>query len=180
MPMDCFSSRALSEQNASGRGSSLLFSRASFPATGIHLVGKRPSRKVVLFLALAALVATPCRVAWAQNAPNASVGATASSMPATPTTRVLAIGRLTKPPTTADFRAVMPGEVRDTVELYLAGKIADWYVTKDAPGVVFILDVRSVEEARDLTKALPLVKAGLMQFQLIPLGPLAPLKLLTN
>jgi hypothetical protein len=138
------------------------------------------SRKVDLALALAALVATPCPVAWAQTAPNGTVGATPSSMPATPTTRVLAIGRLTKLPTTADFQSIMPGEVRDTVELYLAGKIADWYVTKDGPGVVFILDVRSVDEARDLTKALPLVKAGLMQFQFTPLGPLAPLKLLTK
>ena len=138
------------------------------------------SRKVALAVAWAALIAAPCPVAWAQTAPNGTVGVTPSSMPATPTTRVLAIGRLTKPPTTADFQSIMPGEVRDTVELYLAGKIADWYVTKDAPGVVFILDVRSVDEARDLTKALPLVKAGLMQFQFTPLGPLAPLKLLTK
>jgi len=138
------------------------------------------SLPALLAVAAGALVAGAGPAAWAQTAPAASDRPPAIGMPTTPTTRVLAIGRLTKPPTTADFQAVMPGEVRDTVDLYLAGKIADWYVAKDAPGVVFILDVRSVDEARVLTSALPLVKAGLMQFQFIPLGPLAPLKLLTK
>lgn len=138
------------------------------------------SQKIFLSLAVSALVTAASPVAWAQGAPAGSGGATASPMPMTPTTRVLAIGRLTKPPTTAELQAIMQTEVRDTVDLYLAGKIADWYVAKDAPGVVFILDVRAVDEARQLTMALPLVKAGLMQFQFIPLGPLAPLKLLTK
>jgi hypothetical protein len=129
---------------------------------------------------IGALAVAAGPVAFAQTTPASPGGAGAASMPMTPTTRVLAIGRLTKPPVGAEFQAIMPGEVRDTVDLYLTGKIADWYVAKDAPGVVFILDVRSVDEARQLTAALPLVKSGFMQFQFIPLGPLAPLKLLTK
>jgi hypothetical protein len=129
---------------------------------------------------LGALAVAAGPVAFAQTAPAGAGAAVTAPMPMTPTTRVLAIGRLTKPPMGAEFQAIMPGEVRDTIDLYLAGKIADWYVTKDAPGVVFILDVRTAEEARQLTTALPLVKSGFMQFQLIPLGPLAPLKLLTK
>ena len=66
------------------------------------------------------------------------------------------------------------------MDLYLSGKIADWYIAKDAPGVVFIMDVRSTDEARALTADLPLVKAGMMQFQFTPLGPLSPLRLLTK
>ena len=57
---------------------------------------------------------------------------------------------------------------------------AHWYVRKDAPGVVFIIDERDVAEARAPLDALPLVKAGLMEFQLIPLGPLASLGLLAT
>jgi hypothetical protein len=76
------------------------------------------------------------------------------------------------------MRGVMPAEVRDTLQLYLAGKIADWYVRKDVSGVVFVLDVRSTAEAQALLDALPLGTAGLMAFDLIPLGPLAPLGLL--
>ena len=130
-----------------------------------------------LSVVLALISVTP---AGAQSANSVGPQIAPQSMAATPTTRVLAIGRLTKALTPADMQSVMPKEVRDTVDLYLAGKIADWYVAKDAPGVVFILDVRSTDEARALTSDLPLVKAGLMQFQLIPLGPLSPLRLLTK
>lgn len=137
-------------------------------------------RAILLTLATGAALAAGGPAALAQSTPAGLAGAVVSPLPATPTTRILAIGRLTRPPTPAELQAIMPGEVRDTLDLYLAGKIADWYVTKDAPGVVFILDTRSVDEARQLTAALPLVKAGLMQFQFIPLGPLAPLKLLAK
>jgi hypothetical protein len=143
-----------------------------------HPLFQRLGPAIVTGVMLASTLAGPA--AWAQAAPPVSGGPVASQMPMTPTTRVLAIGRLTKPPTGAEFQAIMPGEVRDTLDLYLAGKIADWYVTKEAPGVAFILDLRSVDEARQLTAALPLVKSGYMSFQLIPLGPLAPLKLLAK
>ena len=43
--------------------------------------------------------------------------------------------------------------------------------------VVFLLNVTSVDEARSAGK-LPLGQAKLMQFELIPLGPLNPLRLL--
>ncbi len=137
-------------------------------------------RRLLLSLATGALMTGGGPGVFAQTAPAGAAGALATPMPVTPTTRVLAIGRLTKPPTSAALQAIMPGEVRDTLDLYLTGKIADWYVAKDAPGVVFILDIRSVDEARQMTSTLPLVKAGLMQFEFIPLGPLAPLKLLAK
>ena len=72
----------------------------------------------------------------------------------------------------------MPSEVHDTVRLYLAGKIDSWYVRKDQPGVVFLMNVSTVKEAHDLLKARPLGKAGIMQFDLIPMGPLSPLQYL--
>jgi hypothetical protein len=72
----------------------------------------------------------------------------------------------------------MPSEVRETVKLYLAGKIDSWYVRKDAPGVVFLMNVATVKEAHDLLEALPLGKAGIMEFELIPIGPLSPLQYL--
>ncbi len=73
-------------------------------------------------------------------------------------------------------RNIMPSEVRETVQLYLAGKIDQWYSRKDQNGVVFILNVNSVEEAHKLLEALPLGKAKLMEFELIPVGPLNPLR----
>jgi hypothetical protein len=37
-------------------------------------------------------------------------------------------------------RKVLPEEVRDTVQLYLQGKIDQWYVQKDQSGVVFMIN----------------------------------------
>ncbi len=104
----------------------------------------------------------------------------APAMRTTPTTRILAIGHLTRAFRPGVAQATMPQEVRDTVELYLNGKISDWYVRKDQPGVVFILDLTDATAARDLLAQLPLVKAGQLEFDLIPLGPLAPLSILTH
>ena len=100
--------------------------------------------------------------------------------PATPvpTTRVLAIGHITAGVTREKIMPVMPKEVRDTVRLYLDGKLDQWFVRKDQNGVVFVLNVATVEEAHALLEKLPLGQAKLMEFDLIPLGPLNPLRML--
>ena len=103
-----------------------------------------------------------------------------NGLPTVTTTRILAIGHLTPKATPRVMPAVMPDEVRETVRLYLAGKVADWYVRKDGPGVVFILNLTDVAEARALLEQLPLGRQGLMDFDLIPLGPLSPLGLLAT
>jgi len=95
-----------------------------------------------------------------------------------PTTKVLAIGHLTGPMTPEVRQKIMPQEVSDTVKAYLAGKIDQWYTRQDVNGVVFLLNVQSAEEARALLSQLPLDKNNLMQFELIPLGPLNPLRIL--
>jgi hypothetical protein len=100
------------------------------------------------------------------------------SLPSVPTTKILAIGHLTAPLTGEQRRSIMPREVPDTVRLYLSGKIDQWYVRKDGKGVVFLLNVTSVEEADALLKKLPLGQAKLMEFDLMPLGPLNPLRIL--
>ncbi len=74
----------------------------------------------------------------------------------------------------------MPKEVRETVQLYLGGKIDQWYSRKDQAGVVFVMNVPTTEEAHTLLEALPLGVARQMEFQLIPLGPLNPLRFLLD
>jgi hypothetical protein len=95
-----------------------------------------------------------------------------------PTTKVLAIGTLNSPLTGEQRKGIMSREVPDTVKLYLAGKIEQWYVRKDGKGVVFLLNVGSTDEAKTLLQQLPLGQAKMMSFELIPLGPLSPLGLL--
>lgn len=103
---------------------------------------------------------------------------TGGGLPAVPTTKVLAIGHLVAPLTPEQRRGILPKEVPDTVRLYLSGKIDQWYVRQDGKGVVFLLNVTSVEEAHTLLEQLPLGQAKLMEFDLMPLGPLSPLRVL--
>ena len=74
--------------------------------------------------------------------------------------------------------AVMPAEIRQTAQLYLNGKIREWYSRGDGRGVVFLLDTRDVAEAHGIMDALPLGKQDLMDHEYIPVGPLLPLRLL--
>ena len=74
--------------------------------------------------------------------------------------------------------AVMPGEIRQTVQLYLNGKIREWYSRGDGRGVVFLLDSGDVAEAQAIMEGLPLAKQNLMGHEYIPVGPLLPLRLL--
>jgi hypothetical protein len=96
--------------------------------------------------------------------------------PEVPITRILAIGTGTSPFTEEERKTILPKEVRATVGLYLNGKIDQWWFRGDAKGVVFLLNVTSVEEAHEMLEALPLGVAKRMTFELMPLGPLYPLK----
>ena len=99
----------------------------------------------------------------------------------TTTTKILAIGHLTEKALNNDERKpVMAREVPATLRLYLDGKIEQWWVKPDRSGVVFILNLTDTTEAHDLLETLPLGVAGMMEFDLIPLGPLSPLRLLLN
>ncbi|MCQ8277627.1 hypothetical protein NFI95_04080 [Acetobacteraceae bacterium KSS8] len=93
-----------------------------------------------------------------------------------PVTHILAIGTLTPGTTIAEVRAILPTEVRETVKLYLAGKIDRWFSLADRNGVVFLLNVTDPKEAHAMLEALPLGQAHLMRFELLPLAPLAPLR----
>jgi len=98
-----------------------------------------------------------------------------------PTTKILAIGRLTaKGSVPSDLLPVMGKEVPATVRLYLAGKIEQWWAKPDLSGVVFILNLTNAEEAHQLLEKLPLGVAGMMEFDFVPLAPLLPLNFLLH
>lgn len=100
------------------------------------------------------------------------------ALPVVPVTKVIAIGRVTDKWTPDAIRTVMPREVRETVALYLQGRLDQWFLRKDQPGVVFVFNSSDPREVHDLLEALPLGQEKMMTFDLIPLGPLAPLGLL--
>ena len=74
--------------------------------------------------------------------------------------------------------AIMPAEVRQTVQLYLNGKIREWYSRNDGRGVVLLLDTKDVAEAHAIMAGLPLGKQNLVDDAFIAVGPLMPLRML--
>jgi hypothetical protein len=95
-----------------------------------------------------------------------------------PTTEVLVL--LTPKPgvTAPQIMAVMPSEVRETVKLYLDGKIHEWYSRGNGRGVIFIVEAKTEDEARTMMETLPLAREHLMNYEYIPVGPLMPLRML--
>src|SRR5580704_14228343 len=75
---------------------------------------------------------------------------------------------------------ILPEEVRDTVRLYLDGRIRQWYSRSDGKGVVFVLDCKDVAEATSVMEALPLAKERLVNLEFTALTPLTPLRLLLD
>ena len=96
--------------------------------------------------------------------------------PPTPTTRILAIGTIRPGADLQQVRRILPGEMQATAELYLQGKIDQWYSLQGRPGVVFILNVTDPAMAKEMLEALPLGREHLMSFEFVPLGPLTPLR----
>lgn len=96
--------------------------------------------------------------------------------PPTPTTRILAIGTINPGVNPAAVKSILPTEVRETVKLYLDGKIDQWFSLQGRNGVAFILNVTDPTTAHDMLERLPLGQAHLMTFELIPLAPLNPLR----
>jgi hypothetical protein len=94
------------------------------------------------------------------------------------TTGVLVILTVKAGITREQAMAVMPAEVRQTVQLYLSGKIREWYSRADGRGAIFLLNTTDVAEAHGLMDALPLATQNLMDHDYIAVGPLLPLRLL--
>ena len=93
-------------------------------------------------------------------------------------TGVLAILTVKAGVTREQVMAVMPAEIRQTVQLYLNGKIREWYSRGDGRGAVLLLDTKNVAEAQAIMEGLPLAKQDLMDHEYIAVSPLLPLRLL--
>jgi len=94
------------------------------------------------------------------------------------TTGVIVIVTVKAGVTREQVMAVMPAEVRETVQLYLNGKIREWYSRGDGRGAVFLLDTKDVAEAHAIMEGLPLGKQNLVDDEFIPVGPLMALRML--
>jgi len=116
--------------------------------------------------------------AQSQSQPEAAPALPSIAVPTT--TAVLVIETPKKGVTFEQVMAVIPDEIRATVNLYLDGKIREWYSRGDGRGVIFLVDATNADAARTFMETLPLAKAQLMDTVYIPVGPLMPLRALMN
>ena len=87
--------------------------------------------------------------------------AQAQTQATSPTTTGVMVILTVKPGVTREqVMAVMPAEIRQTVQLYLNGKIREWYSRGDGRGVVLLLDTRDVAEAQAMMDGLAVGQAG--------------------
>jgi hypothetical protein len=91
--------------------------------------------------------------------------------------KVMAIGTL-KPLSRDQRQRYLPDEVPATLQLYLDGKMEQFWLRDKEEGVIFLMSVDSVAEADRLLKALPRGQADLLTFDLMPIGPLLPIGML--
>ncbi len=83
--------------------------------------------------------------------------------------KILAIERELPGATAEDFRPHLQAEARRAWELYQAGVFREMYFRADEAVAVLMLECADVGTAQAVLNTLPLVQAGLIAFDLIPL-----------
>jgi muconolactone delta-isomerase len=70
-----------------------------------------------------------------------------------------------------EFAQHLKSEARQVWKLYQEGCIRELYFRQDRSEAVLILECADRDEAKQVLDSLPLVKAGLISFEFIPLLP---------
>jgi hypothetical protein len=73
--------------------------------------------------------------------------------------------------TEEDFKPHLKKEAARVLVLYQAGVLRELYFRADQPNAVLVLECGSIKEAGEVLSTLPLVKEGLIAFDIIPLVP---------
>ena len=86
--------------------------------------------------------------------------------------KVLAIGHARSGIRWEHIALYVGEEAHRVWELYESDLVREFYLrTDDQPGVVLVFECEDVTEAERLVAALPMVEAGLLDFEVIPLRP---------
>lgn len=85
--------------------------------------------------------------------------------------KILALEKETPDTTAEQFTPHLKAEAARVWELYQSGQLREMYFRGDRSEAVLVLECANVEEANKLLETLPLVQAGLIGFEVIPLVP---------
>lgn len=84
--------------------------------------------------------------------------------------KILAISKEPVPVDWENKEVILQAEAKTAYELYLSGRVREIYFTEEY-NAVLILETRDLAEAREVVNLLPLVKANLIDFDLMELNP---------
>lgn len=85
--------------------------------------------------------------------------------------KILALEKKVPGVTDEAFKPYLEEEASRVWELYQAGTFRELYFRQDESSAVLILECEDVEEAKGFLGTLPLVREGLITFDVIPLAP---------
>lgn len=85
--------------------------------------------------------------------------------------KILAIEREKPNTSSEDFKPHLKAEAYHAWELYQAGVIRELYFDQALHNAVLILECPDIQAAHQILQTLPLVKAGLITFEVIALEP---------
>lgn len=85
--------------------------------------------------------------------------------------KILAMEIETPGATTEQFKPFLQAEAQRAWELYQSGIIRELYFRDDRPEAVLVLECPDVTAAQEILNSLPLVREGLIRFDLVPLRP---------
>ncbi len=85
--------------------------------------------------------------------------------------KILAFEKELSAPQPPDYQPLLKAEARKIWQLQQADILREVYFRADQHTAVLVLECRHVEEAAGLLSSLPLVQAGLIAFEFIPLKP---------
>jgi hypothetical protein len=69
------------------------------------------------------------------------------------------------------YRPHLLDEARHAWQLYKSGIVREIHFRQDRPGVAILVESDSVDAAKQVLREFPLAKAGLIDWEIIPLGP---------
>jgi muconolactone delta-isomerase len=85
--------------------------------------------------------------------------------------KILAFEKETPGATAEQFTPRLKAEAARVWELYKSGQVRELYFRQDRKEAVLVLECADAEEAQQILETLPLVQAGLIHFETIPLIP---------
>ena len=90
--------------------------------------------------------------------------------------KIIAYDRFKPGVTMEAIKPYVKDEVANVWRLWKAGIVRENYARADVPGVVIVFECSSVDEARRYVQDFPLSKAGLLEWDYIPLDAPLPLE----